>query len=94
MVATTMQDISEAADVAHGTLYNYFPNKEALLVAVGRRTMKDFGRELLVSERAKGGLDPLDIVAVATILLVTQGVSDPVWRGLLVFSAISDGTQS
>jgi AcrR family transcriptional regulator len=83
MATTTMQNISEAADVAQGTLYNYFPNKEALTVAVGRRLMKTYGRELLEHELARGGLDPLDMVAIATIQLVSQGATDPVWRAMV-----------
>jgi AcrR family transcriptional regulator len=29
--ATTVEDITERADVAKGTFFNYFPSKEALL---------------------------------------------------------------
>ncbi len=32
--ATTMSAVAEAADVATGTLYNYFPSKDALLVGL------------------------------------------------------------
>ena len=34
-VATTVQDITEAADVGKGTFFNYFPTKEHLLAAFG-----------------------------------------------------------
>jgi AcrR family transcriptional regulator len=83
VVATTMQHIAETADVAQGTLYNYFPNKESLTIAVVRRMMKVYGRALLEAELSRGDLDPLDIVALATIRLITQGVSDPFWRVLV-----------
>ena len=29
--ATTMEQIAEVADIAKGTLYNYFPAKEAII---------------------------------------------------------------
>jgi AcrR family transcriptional regulator len=83
VVDTTMQHIAEAADVAQGTLYNYFPNKESLTIAVVRKMMKVYGRALLDHEMTRGDLDPLDIVASATIRLITQGVSDPFWRVLV-----------
>jgi AcrR family transcriptional regulator len=33
--ATTIEDITEAADVGKGTFFNYFPSKEHLLIAFG-----------------------------------------------------------
>jgi AcrR family transcriptional regulator len=32
--AARVQDIAKAAGIAHGTVYNYFPNKEALLLGL------------------------------------------------------------
>lgn len=32
--ASTTRDIADAAGIAHGTLFNYFPNKEAILAAL------------------------------------------------------------
>src|SRR5215467_2176472 len=32
---TTVEDITEAADVGKGTFFNYFPSKERLLIAFG-----------------------------------------------------------
>ena len=36
-VNTTIDQIAEAADIAKGTFFNYFPNKEHLLMAFGER---------------------------------------------------------
>ena len=38
---TTMEQIAEAADVAKGTLYNYFPSKEAIVSEWVRRTSRE-----------------------------------------------------
>lgn len=38
--ATTMEQIAEAADVAKGTLYNYFPAKEAIISAFMQRSFR------------------------------------------------------
>ncbi len=39
--ATTMEQIAEEADIAKGTLYNYFPVKEAILSAYIQRAFKE-----------------------------------------------------
>jgi AcrR family transcriptional regulator len=38
-VATTVADITEAADVGKGTFFNYFPTKEHVLAAFGERQL-------------------------------------------------------
>lgn len=43
---TTMEQIAEAADVAKGTLYNYFPVKEAIISAFMRYCIADVAPEL------------------------------------------------
>lgn len=43
--ATTMEQISAAADVAKGTLYNYFPVKEAILGAFIQRSFSQHSAE-------------------------------------------------
>lgn len=83
MSTTTMQDIAHAADVAQGTLYNYFPNKESLTIAVVRRMMKAYGRQVLEDETAHGDITPLDMIALANILLIRKGTTDPFWQVLV-----------
>jgi AcrR family transcriptional regulator len=39
--ATTMELIAEQADVAKGTLYNYFPSKEALINEIMQQSFKE-----------------------------------------------------
>lgn len=48
-VATTVKDITEAADVGKGTFFNYFPSKEHALAAFG---------EMQVSKAAAAVTDP------------------------------------
>lgn len=48
-VATTVEDITEAADVGKGTFFNYFPSKEHALAAFG---------EMQVSKVAAAVTDP------------------------------------
>jgi AcrR family transcriptional regulator len=39
--ATTMKEISEKAELAVGTLYNYFPSKNALLLGIFEKKMEE-----------------------------------------------------
>lgn len=48
--ATTVEEITEAADVGKGTFFNYFPSKEAILSALAERQLGVINRAL---ERAR-----------------------------------------
>src|SRR2546422_8324892 len=37
---TTVEDITEAADVGKGTFFNYFPSKEHILLALDRKSTR------------------------------------------------------
>lgn len=50
--ATTMEQIAEAADVAKGTLYNYFAAKEAIISAFMQRSFRTQNDERLAQLRA------------------------------------------
>src|SRR6516225_3743611 len=45
---TTVEDITEAADVGKGTFFNYFPSKDHIFVAVGERQLAK--REAAIAE--------------------------------------------
>ena len=47
----TMEQISEAADIAKGTLYNYFPSKEAIIAAFLQRTFQERNPDRLAQLR-------------------------------------------
>lgn len=54
--ATTIEDITEAADVGKGTFFNYFPSKEHLLIAFGEIRREKVRTAL---EEAQKGEEPL-----------------------------------
>lgn len=54
--ATTVEEIAEAADVAKGTFFNYFPSKEALLGELARGQV----RRLTAAVRAEPQFTTLD----------------------------------
>ena len=53
--ATTIADITEAADLGFGTFYGYFPDKEAVLEAVLGDARDEMDEVLLVVEPAGTG---------------------------------------
>jgi AcrR family transcriptional regulator len=50
--ATTVKDITSAADVAKGTFFNYFEAKEAILPAIAARGLEQLGEALTPEEGA------------------------------------------
>ncbi len=57
--ATTVEDITEAADVGKGAFYNYFPSKEHLLAAFGELQRRRIEQALAV---AREGRQPMEKV--------------------------------
>ncbi len=52
MAETSVEDITEAADVGKGTFFNYFPSKEHLLIAFGQSQVRKV--EAVLAEARKG----------------------------------------
>jgi AcrR family transcriptional regulator len=50
---TTVEDITEAADVGKGTFFNYFPTKEHVLATYGAERIAEIERALHEARRAK-----------------------------------------
>lgn len=44
--ATSMEEIAEKSDVSKGTLYNYFPDKESILVSYFQLIIADYGNRM------------------------------------------------
>jgi AcrR family transcriptional regulator len=72
---TTVEDITEAADVGKGTFFNYFPTKEHILAAFGSERIATIERALDEAHATKGAVLP--IIRGLAIDLVGQSSRNP-----------------
>jgi AcrR family transcriptional regulator len=72
---TTVEDITEAADVGKGTFFNYFPTKEHVLATYGAERIKAIERAL--QEARKGGRPVLSILGELAADLAGQSSESP-----------------
>ena len=54
---TTVAEIADAADVAYGTFFNYFPAKSDLLAAMGEREVAELSEQLSTLSRRPSRID-------------------------------------
>jgi AcrR family transcriptional regulator len=73
--AVTIEDITEAADVARRTFYHYFDSKNAALVPIARERTKELNRRI---DRVVARIDdPAEVVSVALRHTLRSMPEDP-----------------
>jgi len=73
----TIQEITDTADLALGTFYNYFDSKEAVLEAVVAAQADDFGDAM---EEVIADMDDRALaISTCARLVIRHAASDPVW---------------
>ncbi|MEM1245358.1 MAG: helix-turn-helix domain-containing protein [Acidobacteriota bacterium] len=75
--AVTIQDITEAADIGHGTFYLYFKTKDQVLRPLIERLSEDVHAE--VDRAAAGSRDPAERMALGLRILLRTIAEDPLW---------------
>lgn len=85
--ATTIQEITDAADVGFGSFYNYFESKEAIVEAVVRETIESVGDAL--DGIADSVNDPAEIVSASVRHTLTRVIEDEHWGWFLIQSGLS-----
>jgi AcrR family transcriptional regulator len=74
--ATTIQDITDAADVAKGSFYNHFDSKDGCVRAVVEATLGELGRELdVLTEPMRD--DPARVIATSLRHTLRACSADP-----------------
>ncbi len=83
-----VQDVTERADIALGSFYNYFDSKDALLEAVISETLSAMAAATVAD--VDETTDPADVVAMANLRVVGLARSEPDLARLIVNIAHSE----
>lgn len=80
VAATTIQEITDAADIGFGTFYNYYPTKEALAGDVLDCMIHNLALRNDLVTVALGETDPVRIVANSVRFVMRATVADPLFH--------------
>ena len=84
--ATTIQEITDTADVGFGSFYNHFESKQAIVEAIFNETIESYGDAL--DHIADAVEDPAEVVAASVRYVVMRGSEDPTWGWFLLRSVL------
>src|SRR5271165_6409923 len=74
-VETTVEDITEAADVGKGTFFNYFPSKEHILTAFGELQLGKL--ETIVREARQSNLPMREVLHAMVMRMTEEPIRNP-----------------
>src|ERR1700739_4541446 len=72
---TTVEDITEAADVGKGTFFNYFPSKEHILMAFGEMQLGKL--EVIVREAQQSDLPMREVLHTLVLRMTEEPIRNP-----------------
>lgn len=78
--ATTIQQITDGADIGFGTFYNYAASKEALAQEVLDCMIHNVGERNDLITQKLGEVDPVRIVANSVRFVIREMTTNPVYR--------------
>ena len=79
---TSIQQITETADVGFGSFYNHFDSKDQIVDAVMEEALESFGD---AADRLAGKLtDPAEVVAAAVRHVIGRATSEEAWGWFLI----------
>ena len=85
--ATTIQEITEEADVGFGSFYTHFESKDAIVEAMMAETLETFGNALdRISEAVT---DPAEVLAASLRYGVERSINEPELGWFLVHSGLT-----
>jgi len=88
--SVTISSVTEGADVAQGTFYNYFDSRDAIVDAVIYESVERLGQRL--DALTAGMPDAAEIYSFSLRHLMNTAVSDPVWGWVMIRLGIAHDT--
>jgi AcrR family transcriptional regulator len=85
--ATSIQEITDTADVGFGSFYNHFDSKEAIAEAVMEEALESFGDA--ADRLAESIEDPAEVLAASMRHAVTRAGADEAWGWFLIRTALA-----
>jgi AcrR family transcriptional regulator len=85
--ATTIQEITDTADVGFGSFYNHFESKSAIVQAIIDETIESYAEAL--DQIADVVQDRAEILAASVRYVVKRGCEDPPWGWFLIRASLS-----
>ena len=85
--ATTIQEITDSADVGFGSFYNHFESKTAIVQAIMDETVESYGDVL--DHIADAVQDPAEILAASVRYVVMRGCEAPAWGWFLIRASLT-----
>ena len=82
----TIQDITEAADVGHGTFYLHFKSKYEVLIPIIQDLALSWDK--ILQEHLESMSDPAEMVSLSTRHMARIISADPLWRWMLEYSGM------
>src|SRR5262245_43915147 len=85
--ATSIQEITDTADVGFGSFYNHFTSKDAIAEAVMEEAIESFGA---AADRLAGMIDdPAEVLAASVRHALRRAAADEAWGRFLVRTALA-----
>jgi AcrR family transcriptional regulator len=78
--ATSIQEVTDSADVGFGTFYNYFKSKEELAEGILDCVIYNLGCRNHLANSKAGVTAPLTVIANSVRLSLRETRNDPMWR--------------
>lgn len=82
----TIQDITDAADIGHGTFYLHFKSKYEVLVPIVEQEAIRWDK--IIQQRMNGIDDPAVVLASSSRYMARVITADPLWRWFLQHSGV------
>ena len=85
--STSIQEITDTADVGFGSFYNHFDSKEAIAEAVMEQALESFGDA--ADQLAETITDPAEVLAASVRHAVLRAAADEAWGWFLIRTALA-----